>query len=56
MGGVFDFWKGQIPTKSPSKPGRGVVGIKIDRYITLTTIITEMSGMPPVSQVGCPLE
>ena len=29
--GEFDFLKGQIPTNSPSKPWRGVVGLNIDR-------------------------
>jgi len=33
MVGAFDFSKSQIPTKSPSKPGRGVVGLNIDRCI-----------------------
>ena len=31
MDGEFDFLKGQIPTNSPSKPWRGVVGLNIDR-------------------------
>ena len=34
MYGEFDFSKGQIPTNSPSKPGRGEVGDNIDRCIT----------------------
>ena len=39
MGGEFDFSKGQIPTNSPSKPGReevggrGEVGDNVDRRI-----------------------
>ena len=38
MSGEFDFQKGQIPTNSPSKPGRGVsiVGLNIDRHIIPT--------------------
>jgi len=36
MGEEFDFSKGQIPTNSFSKPGRGVVGFNIDRCITQT--------------------
>ena len=31
MNEEFDFLKGQIPTNSHSKPGRGEVGDKIDR-------------------------
>jgi len=42
MGGVFDFPKNQIPTKSPSKPGRRVVGLDIDRCI----ISDVLCGMP----------
>jgi len=35
MGGEFDFLKSQIPTNSPSKPRRGVVGLNIDRCIII---------------------
>ena len=35
MGKEFDFWKGQVPTKSPSKPEKGVVGLNIDRCISM---------------------
>ena len=34
MEGEFDFLKGQIPTNSPSKPGRVVVGLNIDKHIS----------------------
>ena len=34
MGGEFDFSKSQIPTKSPSMPGRGEVVDNLDRCIT----------------------
>jgi len=43
MGGVFDFSKSLIPIESPSKPGRGVVGLNIDRCIIRTEVIGNAS-------------
>ena len=34
VGGEFDFSKSQIPTISPTTPGRGEVGDNIDRCIS----------------------
>jgi len=45
MGGGLDFLKGQIPTNFPSKPGRGVLGLNIDRCITTMSI--QMGGNDP---------
>ena len=33
-GGEIDFWYDQNPTMPPPMPGRGVVGLNIDRCIT----------------------
>ena len=42
VGGEFDFSKSQIPTISPTTPGRGEVGDNIDRCIIVVSVYSSI--------------
>jgi len=61
MGGEFDFSKSQISTISLITPGRGEVGVNIDRCIkelfTMQPLVTQGYKLQQLLQVpGCVME
>ena len=49
VGGEFDFSKSQIPTISPTMPGRGEVGDNIDRCISAKRMVYQATVLAVLS-------